>query len=209
MDQLVKQLDSVGVKLEQYGIDASTYDGDSPEQLLEALLHVAPEGHVDHERLLALLEEQRRRFAVEHGDVFVPKPHPLPLLVASVVVGTGAAVLSYVGLCMPLPTLFVPPVAGVVLVGVGLFTHYRARQAMREHKTSPEFSKGVRALVTNGVYRYTRNPMYLAGMLVGTGVAIASHSLYPLFAIALWGWYVNSKVIPGEEALCKSFHSTD
>lgn len=151
------------------------------------------------EKLEELAKERER--ARVGKEIFVPKPHPLPLLVGSFLVGVGGAVLSHIGFLIPLPTLFVPPLAGVVLVGGGILLHYRARQAMNEAGTSPEFSRGVRALVTNGPYRWTRNPMYLGSALIGIGTGLCATSLYPIISIGIWTWYVNSKVIPGEEAL--------
>jgi protein-S-isoprenylcysteine O-methyltransferase Ste14 len=214
MQNVIGELDRLGVQLKQYGIDATSYDGDDASEddgatLLTALQLMVEEedSHVPKDKLLLWISQLAAHVKLPNeAETFVPKPHPLPMLVGSLLLGTGADVLSNIGLLIPLPVLFVPPVAGVVLVGSGIWIISRARKLMKEAGTSPEFSKGVRALVTTGPYQWTRNPMYLGSVLIGSGIALAAGSCYPFISVGLWAWWVNSHVVPGEEKLLQKLY---
>ena len=55
------------------------------------------------------------------------------------------------------------------------------------------------ALVTGGLYRYTRNPMYLGMVLLLVGVAIALGSLGAWLPIPVFVWIIQARFIVGEE----------
>lgn len=86
-------------------------------------------------------------------------------------------------------------VAGMTLAALGVVRFVRA-----ETSVNPLKPGGVSALVTSGVYRVTRNPMYVGMLLFLGGMACAlSHPLafamLPLFVI-----YMNRFQIGPEEA---------
>lgn len=54
-------------------------------------------------------------------------------------------------------------------------------------------------LVTNGVYRFTRNPMYLGMALILVGVALLFGTLTPLLPIPVFVWIIQGSFIRGEE----------
>lgn len=55
------------------------------------------------------------------------------------------------------------------------------------------------SLVTDGMYRLTRNPMYLGLALILTGWAILLSQLTPFFLLPLFVWLINSQQIQHEE----------
>jgi len=55
------------------------------------------------------------------------------------------------------------------------------------------------SLVTDGMYRLTRNPMYLGLVLILTGWAILLSQLTPFFLLPLFVWLINSQQIQHEE----------
>lgn len=62
------------------------------------------------------------------------------------------------------------------------------------------------ALVTDGVYRFTRNPMYLGLALIVTGVGIGLGTLATPFILAAFIWIINTRqIVPEEHALEKNF----
>ncbi len=92
-------------------------------------------------------------------------------------------------------------VAGLALAGEALVRFVRARTTW--HPTHPERAS---ALVIGGVYRWTRNPMYLGLLLVLAGWAAWLASLAPLLAIGVWLLVMTRlQIEPEERALLDRF----
>lgn len=64
-------------------------------------------------------------------------------------------------------------VIGALLLLAGLALAVSALGAFRSARTHPEPWKPSRALVTGGIFRWLRNPMYVGGLLVLAGLSIA------------------------------------
>lgn len=80
---------------------------------------------------------------------------------------------------------------GIMLSAVGLF---------RRADTDPKPWKTATALVTDGVYRWTRNPMYLGMTLIYAGIAIWLDSLVTLLLLIPLVIVIQREVIEREEA---------
>jgi protein-S-isoprenylcysteine O-methyltransferase Ste14 len=102
---------------------------------------------------------------------------------------------------VPRPAIAFPwsVIAGVVLMGAGAFFLVPAISAFRAAKTNPEPWKPSTALVAAGPYRVTRNPMYVAFTLVYAGIALATNSLWPFFALPVVLLVMQFFVIQREE----------
>lgn len=90
---------------------------------------------------------------------------------------------------------------GVILIAgladlwsLGLF--FRARTT--PNPMQPQRSS---SLVTEGLYGYTRNPMYVGLLLMLCGWAIYLGSLSPLLMLPLFVWVINHQQIFPEEAV--------
>lgn len=67
-------------------------------------------------------------------------------------------------------------------------------------------NKPATAIVTTGIYQYTRNPMYLSFMLGFTGLALLAGTPYMLLALAPMFFILTNYVIkPEEEYLSEKF----
>ena len=82
--------------------------------------------------------------------------------------------------------------AGALLVGAALGLFRRAR-------TRPEPWQPTSALVTNGIYRFTRNPMYLGMAFAYAGASIAFDSPVALLVLPLVVAIIHRYVISREE----------
>ena len=61
-------------------------------------------------------------------------------------------------------------------------------------------------LVTNGIYQYTRNPMYLGMALILIGAAIRIGNPAGILSLVLFVWYMTRfQIRPEEKALMKIF----
>ncbi|NDW03748.1 methyltransferase family protein [Jiella pacifica] len=103
----------------------------------------------------------------DHPGVLAPPPliFGLPLLLGLIVHFSGA------GLDFGLP-LWLRLVLGLSALAAGIVPIALALLRFRRAGTSPEPWKPSTALVVDGVYRLTRNPMYLGMALVYAGIAI-------------------------------------
>ena len=103
----------------------------------------------------------------------------------------------------PLP--FVPASVSGAWVGAAIFAlafalGVWAIVTIRNAGTQVETYKPTTAIVANGPYRFTRNPIYLGMMLGLVGLAIAFDSLWLLATLVLFCLVIRYGVIAREEA---------
>lgn len=87
-----------------------------------------------------------------------------------------------------------------VMMGLGLALMLWAFHTIRQHRTTVNPYKAAAVLVTNGPFAYSRNPIYLADVLIYLGVTVLMASLWPLFFIPLVWVMMRYAVIAHEEA---------
>lgn len=90
---------------------------------------------------------------------------------------------------------------GVFVMLVGVISFHRAKTTVNPHK--PETAT---ALVTSGIYRYTRNPMYLGMLLLLLAWAVYLSSPIALIGVlAFWLYIGHFQIRPEERALAALF----
>ena len=103
----------------------------------------------------------------------------------------------------PLSLFFVPRVvgliAGIVLIAIAGFVIVAAFRGFAAAKTNVEPWKPTTAIVTTGVYAFSRNPIYLAMTLLYAGAALLINSLWILLLLAPVLMLINFGVIAREE----------
>lgn len=102
-----------------------------------------------------------------------------------------------------LPATLAPWVGLPILVIGFAFAGLSIVTMLRGHGTL-NTNLGSRALITSGVYRLTRNPMYLSLALQYTGVALALNAPWALLLLPLLLIYTQRMVIAREEAFLTS-----
>ena len=125
-----------------------------------------------------------------------PRPHVPPPLVYAIPLVGGYALQRW----RPVPFLpgAVSLLAGGVLLALGL-VGIPALLAFRRSRTSPLPWRPATALVTDGPYRFTRNPMYVGLTLLYIGGTALMNSAWPLAFLPVVLFVMNAVVIPGEE----------
>lgn len=90
---------------------------------------------------------------------------------------------------------------GSAIVLAGVLTFRRMKTTV-----NPLTPEATTTMVTSGIYRFTRNPMYLGFLFGLVGWAIALSNL-PAFAfLPLFVWYMNRfQILPEERALSSKF----
>jgi len=88
---------------------------------------------------------------------------------------------------------------GILPLAGGVALHGWAWRLFRRRGTSVRAGEIPGELVTGGPYRWSRNPMYLAGILVLAGLALAVGRTTPLLIPFLYAWIVRIRFLPAEE----------
>lgn len=89
---------------------------------------------------------------------------------------------------------------GLGLTFIGFMLGVGAYLEFRKVRTTLDPHGSVRALVTSGVYRFTRNPIYLGFFLMVAGFPLNSGSLWGLVAAPFFATTMSRLVIEKEEA---------
>ncbi|MET4000897.1 isoprenylcysteine carboxylmethyltransferase family protein [Marinobacterium sp. MBR-109] len=138
------------------------------------------------------------------------KQHPLELLIPPPVVMLAAAGLGWLSIWLwpggrlfqlPLPWVLVPVVLAGVIGTLAVLHCFRARTTVHPH--CPEKT---RCLVAYGVFRLSRNPMYLSLLLLLTAWMLQlGHLLSPLWLAGFVAYITRFQIRPEERVLKELF----
>jgi len=141
------------------------------------------------------------------------KDHPSinPVVHPPIVALIFIAIAYFLGRFVPLP--FIVPLAlryvGLILTFVGFLLGIAALNEFRKARTTLDPHGSVKKLITAGIYRFTRNPIYLGFLLMVIGVPL-NFGLY--WGIGMAPFYIilmNRLIIEREENyLEKKFKNT-
>ena len=96
--------------------------------------------------------------------------------------------------------------AGGLLIGGGVILVALAVSEMRAQKTTVIPHRTPRALVQSGIFRRSRNPIYLADLLFLAGFALATGAWPSLVLVPLLGWLLTDRfILPEEARLAETF----
>ena len=110
-----------------------------------------------------------------------------------------------VGLLLNLkfPLRFMPrkvaAILGVTLIGASVALVSQAFQRMRRAGTNVNPTEPATVLVTEGPFKFTRNPLYLSLTLFYTGVATLVNALWAMLMLPIVLFVMNRGVIEREE----------
>jgi len=137
--------------------------------------------------------------------------HPLELKVpppaVAVLVGVAMWFASRVGPSLELP-LLPRSISFAVIALAGGAAALAGNLAFRRVRTTPNPFKPQNAssLVTSGIYRFTRNPMYLGLLLVLLGWATFLCSAFALLGLVAFVAYIaRFQIVPEERVLLAKF----
>lgn len=90
--------------------------------------------------------------------------------------------------------------AGIPLILLGALLGGSALMAQRRAGTTPNPTQPATALVQNGPYRYTRNPMYLGMATIYAGLAILLNEIWNLLLLPVMVLALDRGMVRREEA---------
>lgn len=135
----------------------------------------------------------------------------MPLKVPPPVIGISCALLMWLlAATLPLAQFTLPAhsTLAIVVAMVAVAIDVSALWAFRRAQTTinPLAPQKSSTVVTNGVYRYSRNPMYLGMLLLLIAVGVYLGKLSPWIVPPLFVWLINQwQIIPEEKMLTELF----
>lgn len=131
----------------------------------------------------------------------------IPPVALFLLVGAGMWLLSSVA---PVPYLAFPrhKFVAAVCVFLGLLIGVAGVLAFRSARTTvdPRFPEKSSAVVQNGIYRWSRNPMYLGLLIILLGWALFLADGFSLLGLPLLVGYLNRfQIRPEEQAMASRF----
>jgi protein-S-isoprenylcysteine O-methyltransferase Ste14 len=125
------------------------------------------------------------------------KPLPPIYLLASIGLILGLRFLLPVAEVLPLPGRL----CGLIPIAGGAWLNVAADQAFKAQKTTVKPFERSRVLVTEGGFRFTRNPMYLGMVLILIGVAMLLGRLSPFLVCPAFAVLLHFRFILVEERM--------
>jgi len=93
---------------------------------------------------------------------------------------------------------------GLVPLAIGIILNLVSDQMFKKHNTTVKPFQRSSVLITDGVFRLTRNPMYLGMTLILLGVALVLGSATPFAVALLLGLLFDRLFIVQEERMLKN-----
>ena len=87
--------------------------------------------------------------------------------------------------------------SALILLGLGLMVY--CAHLFKRAQTRIEPWRPTSCIITNGPYRYSRNPIYLGFIITGVGIAFAFNSCWILWSVLAFVLIANKLVIEREE----------
>jgi protein-S-isoprenylcysteine O-methyltransferase Ste14 len=115
------------------------------------------------------------------------------------------AIIMMVGIHFLFPVKPIIPfprdLLGLLPLALGIALNVVADQSFRAAKTTVKPFQESAALITDGVYRISRHPMYLGFVLILLGLAILLGSLFPLLIVPVFAVVMDRVFIVVEERM--------
>ena len=127
-------------------------------------------------------------------------PVPPVILLAVILVQTGLHLRFPIANIVPDPWHW----SGAGLIAAGILIIGSKAIAFRKAATTIIPFEESSSLVVSGLYRYSRNPMYVGMVVILIGVAVLTGSVSPFVGPVLFVPILNARVIRHEEAMLEA-----
>lgn len=130
-----------------------------------------------------------------------PRDNPGVIALPPVLFSGTLLVAILLHLIVPLRLLPRTPawVVGLLLVGIAIVIMASGVRAMARAQTEMDVRKSTTAIVVDGPFRYTRNPLYISLTLLYLGIAALINTLWPVLLLPILLLVMQRGVIEREE----------
>jgi protein-S-isoprenylcysteine O-methyltransferase Ste14 len=129
---------------------------------------------------------------------------PPTYFIASICLMLGLHLLFPIAAVLLLPWRL----GGLMAIAVGIWLNLAADRAFKIHDTTVKPFERSRVLLTEGVFRFTRNPMYLGMVLILFGIAMLLGTFSPFVVCTGFAVLLHFRFIFAEERIaCRDFWS--
>jgi protein-S-isoprenylcysteine O-methyltransferase Ste14 len=137
-----------------------------------------------------------------------PKVRLNPPMLVLGALAAGYLVRLFVGGRLPLPRAFAEGLGGLlIIIGLGLVMGAVNQFNHKAERLRPQTPS--RTLVTEGVYKFSRNPIYLGMMIFGAGFGVATSNVWIIISTTIAGAILHFFVILPEEAYLEEKFGAD
>ena len=140
------------------------------------------------------------RNAIREDMLFFALPGLL-VFIAGLVLSYRALVRRQEGVFV----LSVHCVAGLALLIIGLIIMIVSQATLWRNYSSTVVIREDHQLITHGIYRFTRNPIYLGGIMAVTGLPVYSASLYGFLVMLILIPIILNRIRMEEKLLTEEF----
>ena len=104
---------------------------------------------------------------------------------------------------LPIKRLFFPPITylGIVAIAIGIVTILFCAYLFRQNNTAIVPFQESSYLITQGIFSFSRNPIYLGMIITLMGVWLYLGSLTPVFIVPVFAWLIQKLFIKEEERM--------
>ncbi len=88
---------------------------------------------------------------------------------------------------------------GVLIILIGLMMNIWASRVFEKAETTVKPFEQSTCLITHGLYRFSRHPMYLGMVISLIGLLILLRSISPVMVVPVFIWFMSKKFIDIEE----------
>jgi protein-S-isoprenylcysteine O-methyltransferase len=119
--------------------------------------------------------------------------------------GTGVILWDLVRQQGSFHLLSIPSIVGLALIAVGLPITLIAHFTLRRFYSSTLVIRADHRLITHGIYRHTRHPIYLGAIMVCIGLPVSVSSLYGLLTMSALIPIILNRIRMEERMLTEEF----
>ena len=131
----------------------------------------------------------------------MPRPRLMPPMYLLISLAAMLALHFLLPIALIVPSPF--NLMGILPLALGLWLNIRADGLFHQASTTVRPGEQSTALVTDGPFRYSRNPMYLGFGVILLGVALLLGSLTPFIVIVVFVVLIERQFIGMEEGMLR------